>query len=218
MVSLLGVVFLALFLALVGMVAWVLWKIRAEKAPRANPTLRQVGAIPQEYAFSEIVWTVVPALATVVLGVLSAPLIFDPHGPPTPPLVVKVTGHQSGWKFDYFEPEGAPRDSLGVPGKLKSLNVSSGGVLTLPQNNDVLFLVTSTDVIHSFSIPELLIHGDVVPGLVTRLWAHTTRVGQFGIQREALCYDESGRMIARLNVVGSQDFRAWLTKKTKPPG
>src|SRR5690349_18695480 len=91
-----GALCVVFFLLVVGIIGYSLWKFRA-----TGP--RQEGVAIHGHTGLEIIWTVVPAIIMIGLGVISTVLVFDQLNPPKKSLLVKVTGYQFGWKFDYYE-------------------------------------------------------------------------------------------------------------------
>jgi cytochrome c oxidase subunit 2 len=219
---LMGTLCAIFFLLVVGIIAYCLWKFRA-----TGP--KQEGAAIHGHTGLEIVWTVVPALIMIGLGVVSTILVFDQLNPPKKSLLVKVTGYQFGWKFDYYESDASAegsdvetvRNICGNPSvmvKIKKLNVSTEDEMTIPKDTDIRFLTTSTDVIHSFWVPEFLIKRDMVPGLIADIWVHPSRAGDFTAKCAALCGANHGIMTAKVHVVEAPDFQTWLTKQAGVAG
>lgn len=217
-----GALCVVFFLLVVGIIAYCLWKFRA-----TGP--KQEGVAIHGHTGLEIIWTVVPAVIMIALGVVSTVLVFDQLNPPKKSLLVKVTGFQFGWKFDYYEAdasaEGADvetvRNICGNPAvmvKIKKLNVSTQDQLTIPKDTDIRFLTTSNDVIHSFWIPEFLIKRDMVPGLVADIWVRPSRTGEFTAKCAALCGANHGIMTAKVSVVEPSEFQTWLTKQAGVAG
>lgn len=202
------------FVLVVGVIAYSLWKFRA-KGPNEE------GVAIHGHTGLEIVWTVVPAIIMIALGVISTVLVIDQLNPPKKTLLVKVTGYQFGWDFEYYEADaggtGADYETVnnicGNPAvmvKIKSLHVKTVDQFVIPKDTDIRFLTTATDVIHSFWVPEFLIKRDMVPGLVADFWVHPTRTGDFTAKCAALCGASHGIMTAKVKVVEPSEFKAWL--------
>lgn len=206
------------FVLVVGVIAYSLWKFRA-KGPNEE------GVAIHGHTGLEIVWTVIPALIMIALGVVSTVLVIDQLNPPKKTLLVKVTGYQFGWDFEYYESDASAtgadyqtvRNICGNPAvmvKIKSLHVKSVDQFTIPKDTDIRFLTASKDVIHSFWIPEFLIKRDMVPGLVADFWVHPIRAGEFTAKCAALCGANHGIMVAKVNVVEPAQFQSWLTAQS----
>lgn len=109
------------------------------------------------------------------------------------PLVVKVTGEQWVWTFQY-------------PGQ--------GGVEThelyLPVDRPVVFKVRSDDVTHSFWIVQMGIKVDAAPGAVTSTQTVPNRIGTYDVRCAELCGLLHADMETTVHVVSTRQFRAWL--------
>ena len=204
------------FLLVVGVIGYSLWKFRA-KGPNEE------GVAIHGHTGLEIVWTVIPALIMLALGLASTVLVFDQLNPPKKTLIVKVTGYQFGWDFEYYQADASlssgasdvqtVRNICGNPAvmvKIKSLHVKSIDELTIPKDTDIRFLTSSKDVVHSFWVPEFLIKRDMVPGLVADFWVHPNQTGDFVAKCAALCGASHGLMVAKVHVVDRQQFQTWL--------
>jgi len=202
------------FALVVGVIAYSLWKFRA-KGPGEE------GVAIHGHTGLEIIWTVVPAIIMIALGVISTVLVIDQLNPPKKTLLVKVTGYQFGWDFEYYESDaggtGADFETVGnicgnpaVMVKIKSLHVKTVDQFTIPKDTDIRFLTAAKDVIHSFWIPEFLIKRDMVPGLVADFWVHPTKTGEFLAKCAALCGASHAVMVAKVNVVEPAEFQTWL--------
>jgi len=109
------------------------------------------------------------------------------------PLVVNVTGQQWLWSFSY------PQDG-GV----------SSHQLILPLGRPVLFEVTSTDVIHSFWLPEMGIKIDANPAVTTEVGTTPTLLGTFNVRCAELCGLNHAYMATTATVMTSSRFDSWI--------
>jgi len=82
----------------------------------------------------------------------------------SPPLRIEVEGRQWNWAFRYP-----------MAGDLKTLDT-----LHIPAGREVEFLVTSTDVIHSFWVPRLGGKIDALPGKTNRIRLTADEPGRYG--------------------------------------
>jgi cytochrome c oxidase subunit II len=118
--------------------------IRYRRKPQDGIPLQIHGNTP-----IEIAWTVIPAIIVVGIAVLTfrTQAILAQEDPNA--LVVRVTGHQWWWEFEYPE-----------------FGVITANELHIPANRQVRFELTSDDVIHSFWFPRLAGKTDAIPGHV----------------------------------------------------
>jgi len=144
----------------------------------------------------EILWTAVPAVLVVVIGVVSA-VVLARNGQAGPrPLEVTTIGQQFAWRFEY------PADEV------------RSGELVLPVGVKTRFTMQAVDVIHSFWVPEFGQKMDAVPGIRTTIVVTPKRTGEFRVVCTELCGLGHATMRARARVVTEQEFEAWLEERS----
>lgn len=109
---------------------------------------------------------------------------------PDDALVIQVVGFQWGWTFKY--PNGVETD-----------------VLIIPINRMIVFNVTSEDVFHSFSIPDLRVKIDAIPGKHNIAWTKVLQPGTYRIQCYELCGVGHAEMITKVMAVTEDVFDFW---------
>jgi heme/copper-type cytochrome/quinol oxidase subunit 2 len=102
-------------------------------------------------------------------------------------LTIKITGSQWYWNYSYGD---INFDSYLLqdlnPGILRLLDTDEH--LIIPSNTSLRFLITATDVIHSWGIPQLGIKTDAIPGRLNQTNIEIYRPGlYFG-----MCYELCG--------------------------
>jgi len=83
----------------------------------------------------------------------------------------------------------------------------------LPLNKPVKVLLRSKDVLHNFSIAQIRVKMDLVPGLVTHAWFTPTRAGNFDLLCEELCGVGHFVMRGRMIVEDDSAYQAWLARQ-----
>ena len=80
----------------------------------------------------------------------------------------------------------------------------------LPIGKPVNMLLRSMDVLHNFSVAQIRVKMDLVPGLVTSAWFTPTRTGSFDLLCEELC--GIGHFVMRGRIVVDEEaaFQTWL--------
>jgi cytochrome c oxidase subunit 2 len=146
----------------------------------------------------EILWTTVPALLVVAIGIVSAVVLARNGQASSGALQVEAVGQQFAWKFVYPE-----------YGNLES------GELVLPAGRQAHFTLTSVDVIHSFWVPQWGQKQDAVPGITTSINVTPKRPGQFAVICTELCGLGHATMRAKARVVTPAQFAAWVREKRK---
>jgi len=147
----------------------------------------------------EVIWTVVPAILVIAIGIVSAVVLEKNADAGANPLRVKVFAQQFAWRFEY-------------PGNVRS------DELVLPLHRHVKFEMTSVDVIHSFWIPQMGQKQDVVPGIETEIVVTPTRTGTFTLICTELCGLGHATMRAPVRVLQEAAFSTWLSKERAAGG
>jgi cytochrome c oxidase subunit 2 len=83
----------------------------------------------------------------------------------------------------------------------------------VPLGQPVKLLLRSKDVLHNFSVAQLRVKMDLVPGLVTYTWFTPTRTGSFDLLCEELCGIGHFAMRGRVVVEEPAAFQAWLERQ-----
>jgi cytochrome c oxidase subunit 2 len=71
------------------------------------------------------------------------------------------------------------------------------------------------DVIHSFSVKEMRVTQDAIPGMSIPVWFKPVKTGQYEINCVQLCGNAHYRMRGFLNVVTPAEYEQWLVQKSK---
>lgn len=108
-----------------------------------------------------------------------------------PALSVKVVGHQWYWEYEYINSWfNYSFDSYIVYANASSplfYTLDVDNRLVLPSNLNILFLVTSADVLHSWTVPSLGIKADACPGRLNYLSTFSVNSGVFYGQCSEIC-------------------------------
>lgn len=145
----------------------------------------------------ELFWTAIPLLIVVSFSVLGArnlaqTLARNPQAP-----VIKVTGLQWSWRFEY-------------PADPETGLVVVSDQLHIPVGEQVLLRMTSSDVIHSFWVPEFRVKQDLVPGRFTELTITPTEVGSYKVRCAELCGTKHYSMENPVIIQSQEDYDTWL--------
>jgi cytochrome c oxidase subunit 2 len=124
----------------------------------------------------------------------------------TQALTVKITGRQWWWQIEYEDPD---------PTK----GFMTANELHLPLGQPVQLILQSSDVIHSFWIPNLQGKKDLVPGHQTSLWITPDRAGTFRGQCAEFCGYQHAHMGLLAVVEPTAEFAHWqeAQRQSAPP-
>lgn len=96
------------------------------------------------------------------------------------------------------------------PGTKRLLETTNPVVL--PVAAPIKILVTSVDVLHSWTVPNLGLKVDAVPGRINQFVFEIKQPGTYYGQCSELCGSMHAFMPINLQVVTEEDFRTWLRK------
>jgi cytochrome c oxidase subunit 2 len=120
------------------------------------------------------------------------------------PLVIKVTGSQFWWNFEYQDPT-------------PSNNIQTANLLHLPVGRPVKLELNSTDVIHSFWLPNMHGKKDLIPNYPTTFMFQPDRIGEFDGQCAEFCGYQHAKMRFKVIVESPEDFAKWVAAQSTPP-
>jgi cytochrome c oxidase subunit 2 len=110
---------------------------------------------------------------------------------------IKVTGHQWWWEVRYDDPEPANM-------------FTTANEIHLPVGRPVQIELQSTDVIHSFWVPNLHGKTDAIPGHTTRTHLRADRPGVFWGQCAEFCGLQHANMRFVVVAEPEEAFQKWL--------
>ena len=182
---------------------------------RANPT-------PSNFSHHtpiEVAWTLVPVVILCFIGAFSLPVLFKQQVIPEGDVVIKATGYQWYWGYEY------PEHEFGFDSFLleKSALVENGydesdyllatdTAVVVPTGKKIVVQVTGADVIHSWAVPAFAVKQDAVPGRLAELWFEVDE-GKEGIyfgQCSELCGKDHAYMPITVKAVTQEQYDAWL--------
>ena len=215
---------LVIFILVEGGLAYALVKFRKRKGA--------VAAQIRGNTRLEVGWTVAAAVILLALAVLTFAKLSSIQNPPNsgpngdqtfgdggllyasaerklPPngksLNIQVIGRQYIWQYVY--PGANEADGLGAPYSYEEMVV--------PTNTTVTLDIVSSDVVHSWWIPQLGGKFQAVPGYHNYTWFKIPKPGVFTGQCAFLCGRGHARMIATVKAVPPAQFEAWLAYQKK---
>lgn len=210
----------AIVLFVTALIAWVV--VRYNR--RRNPD-------PAAFTHNsplEVAWTVVPILILVAMGAFSLPVLFDQQRFPEGDVVIKVSGFQWAWNYEYPE-EGISFDSYMIGADTNNMltdqsreqliaagytedqfRLATDTSVVVPVGKTIVMQVTGMDVIHSWTIPAFGVKQDGIPGRLAQLWFQPEQEGIYFGQCSELCGIAHAYMPITVKVVSEEAYAAWL--------
>jgi cytochrome c oxidase subunit II len=192
---------------------YVMWRFSEKRNPVPSRTTHNT--------LIEVLWTVLPVFVLVAIAIPSFKLLYLQYTFPPPDLTIKAIGHAWNWTHEYPD-QGISVDSVmlqdnerqeaikgGMPANQVPRNLAVDNEILVPVNKVVHVLVTSSDVIHAWTIPSFGSKVDAVPGRITATWFKATKEGLYFGQCSELCGKDHAFMPIAVRVVKDQTFNDW---------
>jgi cytochrome c oxidase subunit 2 len=177
-----------------------------------------------EHTGVEIAWTVIPFFILVGMAVPATSTLLEVYDNDDAELSILVTGYQWKWKYEYLDADGENISffsnlatsqeqiyNTDVKGENYLLEVDQP--LVIPVDTKVRFLITASDVIHSWWVPEIAVKRDAIPGFINEAWTRVLAEGVYRGQCTELCGSYHGFMPVEVHVVSQDEFDNWTVSK-----
>jgi cytochrome c oxidase subunit 2 len=165
----------------------------------------------------ETVWTVVPMFILLFIAFPSLYLLYLIEEVSKPSLSVKVVGHQWYWEYQYSNSWFNHSFDSYIVQELRDAplfyNLDVDNRLVLPTLANILFLITSADVLHSWTVPTLGIKVDACPGRLNIVRLYIDRPGTFYGQCSEICGVNHSFMPIVIKGVSVDKFSSWIASK-----
>ncbi|CAA0121100.1 Cytochrome c oxidase subunit 2 [BD1-7 clade bacterium] len=173
-----------------------------------------------EHLWLEIVWTVIPFFILAGMAWPATNVLIRMNDFSEADVTVKVTGSQWKWQYEYLDQNisffsrlKTPLDQIYNQGpKTEWYLLEVDNPVVLPINQKVRFLVTSTDVIHSWWVPAFSVKRDAIPGFLHEAVAYIEEPGTYRGQCAELCGVNHGFMPIVVQAVSQPEFDSWVAK------
>jgi cytochrome c oxidase subunit II len=181
-----------IFLVVEGSLLWFVFRYRRRRRPRTAEGPQIHGATRLE-----LIWTAIPVLILAAIagfifyklpGIQDVPAAKAEGGP----LEITVDAHQFYWEFGY------PNGTVSID------------ELHAPVNRTVRVNIQSSDVDHSWWIPQLGGKFDAIPGSPSETWFKAERIGVYKGKCGEFCGVFHAEMAARVLIESQGDYDAWV--------
>lgn len=162
----------------------------------------------------ETIWTIAPAIILIFLALPSLRLLYLLDETNNPLITIKTIGHQWYWRYEYSDFINIEFDSYIIPSNELNLGdfrlLETDHHLILPINTNTRVIVSSTDVIHSWTVPSLGVKVDAIPGRLNQLILYPTKPGLYYGQCSEICGANHSFIPITLEIVNIKYFIKWL--------
>lgn len=183
-----------------------------------------VAAKFHEHPWVEVIWAVIPFLILIGMAVPATKVLMAMDDTAAAELTIKITGYQWKWRYEYLDQgisffsnlKTSPAEIRNEVAKNPHYLLDVDNPLIVPTNQKIRFLVTASDVIHSWWVPQLGIKRDGVPGFINESWANIEKPGIYRGQCAELCGLNHGYMPIVVQAVSPEAFDKWVASNKKP--
>ena len=204
--NMLLVVITVISLFVLGLLVYVCVRFRASANPKPSKTSHNT--------IIEILWTVVPVLILVVIAVPSFQLLYYMDKTKDTEMVIKVTGNQWYWNYEYpdenisFDSYLVDEEDLGED-QIRLLSVDNP--LVVPAGTRIKLLVTGNDVMHSFFVPSLAVQIYSIAGRINEAWIDVPEgTKKYYGQCNQICGVNHAYMPIVVQALNEADYAEWL--------
>lgn len=213
---------LAVFLVWSVIFVTALVRFRAGKNP--EPRATGPAAFWPAVAIGAVILGEVAVLATRALPAWNARMA-PPAAGLEAPLEIHVAAEQFAWNIHYPGPDGrfgrtgaafiSASNPVGIdrsdPAAADDIGLLN--ILVMPLGRTVVVEITSRDVVHSFTLPQMRVKQDATPGMTARTWFTPTALGAWEIGCSQLCGLGHYRMRGDYRVVSRDEWTRWETEE-----
>jgi cytochrome c oxidase subunit II len=205
--NLLLVIITLISLFVLGLLVYVGVRFRASANPNPSKTSHNT--------VIEILWTVIPVIILVGIAIPSFRLLYYMDRTADTDMVIKVTGNQWYWNYEYPD-EGVAFDSYMIDeadleeGQTRLLSVDNP--LVVPADTRIKLLITGNDVMHSFFVPSLAVQVYAFIGRTNEVWIDVPAGKQtyYG-QCNQICGINHAYMPIEVRALPRNEYDAWLS-------
>nr|YP_010611143.1 cytochrome c oxidase subunit II [Metcalfa pruinosa]QWV61022.1 cytochrome c oxidase subunit II [Metcalfa pruinosa]WAR47335.1 cytochrome c oxidase subunit II [Metcalfa pruinosa] len=167
-----------------------------------------------ENQITETIWTIIPAILLVIIALPSLKILYLMEEMLNPSITVKAIGHQWYWSYEYSDKKKIEFESYMTKKKKKIMrNMEVDNRIILPVMTQTRMIVTSSDVIHSWTIPSLGVKMDAIPGRLNQIAMMMKKTGLFMGQCSEICGANHSFMPITLESTNMKTFIKWTTEE-----
>nr|AEP27728.1 cytochrome c oxidase subunit II [Otiorhynchus rugosostriatus] len=163
----------------------------------------------------EMIWTILPAITLIFIALPSLRLLYIMDEMNSPLISIKTIGHQWYWSYEYSDYKNINFDSYMIPiNELKPFNfrlLEVDNRMVIPFLTNIRLIVTSADVIHSWTIPSLGMKIDGTPGRLNQTTFSTNRTGILFGQCSEICGANHSFMPIMIESISPKFFVNWIS-------
>nr|QJW34308.1 cytochrome c oxidase subunit II [Schoutedenia ralumensis] len=160
----------------------------------------------------EFIWTIIPPIILIFIAMPSLHLLYLMDEIKSPIMTIKIFGHQWFWSYEYSDFSNIEFESY-MMNNFKNENfrlIEVDNKTIIPFKFNIRLLITSDDVIHSWTIPSLAIKMDAIPGRMNQINLFMNRPGVFFGQCSEICGINHSFMPIQIESINLNKFIYWI--------
>ena len=174
----------------------------------------------------EIIWTIIPFIILISMAYPATKTVISMKDTASPDITIKATGYQWQWGYDYLKGEGEGASfysKLSTPQEQIRNKAPKGehylrevdNNMVVPVGKKIRVLLTANDVIHAWSVQELGVKQDAVPGFIRDAWFKADKPGIYRGQCSELCGKEHAFMPIVVEAMEPEKYTQWVANQKK---
>nr|AGJ84180.1 cytochrome c oxidase subunit II [Pemphigini sp. 23033] len=165
-----------------------------------------------ENQFIEFIWTVIPPIILIFIALPSLHLLYLMDEIKSPILTIKIFGHQWFWSYEYSDFLNIEFESYMINNlELNNFRlIEVDNKMIMPFKFNIRLLISSDDVIHSWTIPSLAIKMDAIPGRMNQINLYMNRPGMYFGQCSEICGINHSFMPIQIESINLNKFIYWI--------
>jgi len=214
------IVITVLFLVVFGIMVYSMLKHRKSVGHQPARFTGPTGTV--QWLWALVPFAILLFIDYILMGIPAYHAVLDMEDTRTKAdMVLKVTGMQWKWQYEYPESgikylstTSTPRDQItNKEAKGEHYLLEVDNPVVLPVGKKVRVLLTSTDVIHTWWVPQFGVKRDAIPGFLRETWLKIEEPGIYRGQCAELCGKDHGFMPVVVHAVPENEYLAWVDQK-----
>lgn len=161
--------------------------------------------------YLEILWTLLPGITLLIIAFPSLRILYLSEESNKIPIVVKTTGHQWYWSYEYLNFKNVYFDSFQTSTHERVFRTLNTDISTvMPCKTPIQLIISSADVLHAWTIPRLGLKADAVPGRSNILNTISLKHGTFYGQCSEICGTNHSFIPVKIKILPMHSFKSWL--------
>nr|QBZ38097.1 cytochrome c oxidase subunit II [Cemus sauteri] len=164
-----------------------------------------------EHQMIETWWTLIPTVILFTIAIPSLKILYSMEELINPSTSIKSIGHQWYWSYEYSDKYNKEFESYMKYSKLNNFRLLEvDNRVKMPFLTQIRLIFSSSDVLHSWTIPCLGVKMDAVPGRLNQSSLLIKKPGLFTGQCSEICGTNHSFMPIMVESIKISKFIKWI--------